>query len=143
MSISRRSFLKTALTASGTLMIYAVAPPLAHAIATKAFALPFLEMDENGGITYISYRSDMGQGSPTGQAQMLFDEMDADWNKLVAVKEGLAIDRDYYQDGLATVGAVSTFLGWKNHRRTGANLREGFKISAAGRWQVPSERLTT
>lgn len=143
MNISRRSFLKTTITAAGALVVYANTTPLAIAKAVKANPMPFIEMAPNGDITFISSRTDMGQGSPTSLAQVLLDEMDADWDKLVAVKETEAVDRSVYGDPLGTVGAVSTFIGWFNHREAGASLREGFKLAAAGLWQVDNARLIT
>lgn len=143
MSISRRSFLKATVTTAGALVVYVNTVPLASAKAAKANPMPFIEMAPNGDITFISSRTDMGQGSPTSLAQVLLDEMDADWDKLVAVKETEANDRSVYKDPLGTIGAASTFIGWFNHREAGASLREGFKLAAAGLWQVDSKRLTT
>lgn len=144
MNVSRRDFLKTTITVSGTLLVYANSGPLAYASPKKANPMPFVEMTSNGNITFISSRTDMGQGSPTSLAQILFDEMDADWNKIVNVKETEAEDRSVYGgDQLTTVGAISTFIGWFNHREAGACLREGFKLAASGLWQVDTEKLIT
>ncbi|MBT5072648.1 MAG: xanthine dehydrogenase family protein molybdopterin-binding subunit [Kordiimonadaceae bacterium] len=143
MSMSRRSFLKATVTTAGALVVYVNTAPLASAKAAKANPMPFIEMAPNGDITFISSRSDMGQGSPTSLAQVLYDEMDADWDKLVAVKETWANDISVYNDPLGTIGAASTFIGWFNHREAGASLREGFKLAAAGLWQVDAERLIT
>ncbi|MBT7582005.1 MAG: molybdopterin-dependent oxidoreductase, partial [Kordiimonadaceae bacterium] len=112
MSMSRRSFLKATVTTAGALVVYVNTAPLASAKAAKANPMPFIEMAPNGDITFISSRSDMGQGSPTSLAQVLYDEMDADWDKLVAVKETWANDISVYNDPLGTIGAASTFIGW-------------------------------
>lgn len=142
MTLSRRSFLKTSVTATGSLLVYATMPQTANAEAVKANPMPFIEMAPNGNITFISSRSDMGQGSPTSLAQILLDEMDADWDKLVEVKETDAfMETAYGGDDLATIGAISTFIGWSNHREAGASLREGFKLAASGLWQVDPARL--
>ncbi len=143
MSISRRSFLKVAITTTGSLVAYAHfgSPTLAN--PQKANPMPFIEMAPNGDITFISSRSDMGQGSPTSLAQIVLDEMDADWDRLVDVRETESADRSIYKEGLTTVGAISTFIGWFTHREAGASLREGFKLAAAGLWQVDENRLTT
>ena len=144
MNISKRSFLKTTLTATGSLMVYATTGPLSFADEQKANPMPFIEMAANGDITFISSRTDMGQGSVTSLAQILLDEMDADWQKLVSVKETEVFKSEVYGgDDLVTVGAASTFIGWTTHREAGASLREGFKLAAAGRWQVDHKRLTT
>ena len=142
--MSKRSFLKTTLTATGSLLVYATTGPLSFADENKANPMPFIEMAANGDITFISSRSDMGQGSVTSLAQILLDEMDADWEKLVSIKETSTFNPETYGgDDLATVGAISTFIGWKNHRDAGASLREGFKLAAANHWQVNQERLIT
>ena len=143
MSISRRSFLKTSITATGSLLVFAALPQTSNAKAIKANLMPFIEMAPNGDITFISPRTDMGQGSLTSLAQIVLDEMDADWDKLTRIKETTASSSDIYGDDLVTVGAMSMFFGWKNYRKAGASMREGFKLSASGLWQVDATRLKT
>ncbi len=144
---SRRSFLKSTVTASGTLLVYfnlgALAQEQDVTTEVKANPMPFIEMDNNGNITFISSRTDMGQGSPTSLAQILLDEMDADWDKLVHVRETEETERSAYEEGLSTIGAISTIIGWFNHRKAGACLRGGFKLAAASIWQVDEKGLIT
>lgn len=153
MSMSRRGFLRATLSGGGALIVCAAAGPALQALDKAAepedkqgtALIPLLEMSADGSITFINSRSDMGQGAATSLAQMLLDEMDADWDKLVAVKEGLA-QRDLYEKGpfaLVTVGAISMFFGWHTHRKAGASLRHAFKAAAARRWQVGADRLQT
>lgn len=143
MSISRRTFLKTTVTATGSLLVFAKFDSQANPIGRKAYPMPIIEMATNGDITFISPRTDMGQGSLTSLAQIILDEMDADWDKLVATRETMAASEDVYNDDLVTVGAASMFLGWQNYRKAGASMREGFKIAASGIWQIDVNRLKT
>ncbi len=147
MNLSRRLFLRTTVTATGTLLVYfnlgTYAQEKEEKTKVKANPMPFIEMDAEGNITFISSRSDMGQGSPTSLAQILFDEMDADWEKLVDVKETEETEKSAYEEGLSTIGAISTLIGWFNHRKAGACLREGFKLAAADLWQTEEKKLIT
>lgn len=143
MGISRRSFLKATVTTTGSLLVFANIGVHANPTGRKANPMPIIEIAANGDITFISPRTDMGQGSLTSLAQIVLDEMDVDWNKLVATRETNAANEDVYNDDLVTVGAVSMFLGWQNYRKAGASMREGFKIAASGIWQVDVARLRT
>lgn len=143
MDISRRTFIKTTLTATGGLLVLANFSSHANPKERLANPMPIIEMTANGEITFISPRTDMGQGSLTSLAQIVLDEMNADWDKLVATRETRAASEDVYNDDLVTVGAVSMFLGWQNYRKAGASMREGFKLTASGLWQVDIEQLTT
>lgn len=143
MDISRRSFLKTTVTATGSLLIFAHIGVHANPKGRDAKPMPIIEMAPNGDITFISPRSDMGQGSVTSLAQIVLDEMDADWDKLIATKEAMASSPDVFNDDLVTVGAMSMFEGWRIYRKAGASMREGFKLAASGLWQVDVKRLKT
>ncbi|MCC3861987.1 xanthine dehydrogenase family protein molybdopterin-binding subunit [Pseudemcibacter aquimaris] len=143
MDISRRSFLKATVTTTGSLLVYAHIGAHANPKGRDANPMPIIEMAPNGDITFISPRSDMGQGSLTSLAQIVLDEMNADWDKLVATKEATASSADVYGDDLVTVGAISMFEGWRTYRKAGASMREGFKLAASGLWQVDVNRLTT
>lgn len=143
MDISRRTFLKTTITATGSLLVFANIGAQANPKGRKANPMPIIEMSANGDIAFISPRTDMGQGSLTSLAQIVLDEMDADWDNLVATRETNAANEDVYNDDLVTVGAMSMFLGWQNYRKAGASMREGFKIAASGIWQVDVAHLRT
>ena len=52
--------------------VVTVTPPLS----------PWIRIDPDGTVTLMSTVSDMGQGSRTGQAQVLADELDAPWEKV-------------------------------------------------------------
>ncbi|MEM7221108.1 MAG: molybdopterin cofactor-binding domain-containing protein [Pseudomonadota bacterium] len=96
---TRRGFLTTAALAGGGLGIGIALRPgnrlpgLAKHVAGDGDTLlnTWVMLGEDNGIKVIVPHSEMGQGAGTALAQMLADEMDADWN-LVTFEEAPAIE---------------------------------------------------
>jgi isoquinoline 1-oxidoreductase beta subunit len=84
---------------------------------------------------------DMGQGSQTGLAQILADEMDADWSKVrveMAPLTGEYLDKDgeYY-----TGGSQSIRFHWEAFAKAGAAARAMLLTAAAEQWGVAQASL--
>ena len=102
-NVSRRSFLKT----SGTLVLAASLPtmdiralPRANAFSTSVY----LDVAANGDITVTAHRVEMGQGIRTALAQIVADELEADWNRVsVAQADGDAKYGDQNTDGSQSI----------------------------------------
>ena len=88
-SVSRRSFLKGASLALGGLMVPFSIPFDAAAQAGNA-AAPAIPPEVNAWVVVKPddtvviriARSEMGQGTLTGLAQLVAEELDADWSKV-------------------------------------------------------------
>ena len=78
-NVSRRDFLK----GSGVFVLGAALPARANlpdGSVTAAFEPNlFVALDTDGTVTVTSHRSEMGQGIRTAIAQVVADELDADW----------------------------------------------------------------
>ena len=91
-------------------------------------------------------RSEMGQGSLTGLAQLVAEELDCDWSKVrpgkirppAKTSPANAIWGDY-----ATVGSRAIRQSQEYVRKGGATAREMLKQAAASEWKVPASELTT
>lgn len=88
-----------------------------------------------GGVTLISTVSEMGQGSRTGQIQILADELDVPWDTITVE---MAVDREPYRydGGLYSGGSQSVRTRFDLLRKAGATARAQLTLAAAGRWGV-------
>lgn len=149
---SRRTFLKCSVTGSGLALI--AIHNLALAARTNSdsqatsvssekapLELPLVTLHFNNDITLFNSRAEMGQGVTTTLAQYLLDEMDVDWQQVTEVRQALANEEIYGPQ--ATIGALSSLIGWKVHRDAGAKIRQLLLNQAAAIWQVETNSLNT
>ena len=150
--MSRRRFIKLA-GASG-LAIGLVSTGAARAAASsegdatglKPDQQPnaFLRIDRNGEVTIQVNRLEFGQGSHTGLARVLADELDADWNR---VRAELAPAGDAYKDPIfgiqMTGGSNSIQNSFTQYRELGARARAMLVEAAARAWGVDAATIRT
>lgn len=89
--VSRREFLKvTAVTGAGLTLAVSVqgCGPRGEGEAATASGPPvflpnaFVRVAEDGSVTVVAKHLEMGQGSYTGLATLVAEELDADWSKV-------------------------------------------------------------
>ena len=136
--LSRRHFLGV----SGALVLGACLPTrgaLAQANAAATFEPNlFLAIAGDGTVRVTAHRSEMGQGIRTALAQVVADELDADWSRVeVTQAEGDAKYGDQNTDG-----SVSILLNYDRLRATGASARLMLRQAAAKRWGVDVETVS-
>jgi isoquinoline 1-oxidoreductase beta subunit len=105
----------------------------------------FLRIGADGGVTIISKHLEMGQGSYTGIATVLAEELDADWAK-VRVESAPANAKLYanFAFGMQGTGGSSAMANsWTQLREAGAKGRAMLVSAAAKEWKVPATELTT
>ena len=89
-------------------------------------------------------RTEMGQGTLTGLAQLVADELDCDWKNIrtekVSPQENLARKNVWGQ--MLTVGSFGIRLSQDMVRRGGAAARSMLLQAAANEWHVPVNELT-
>jgi len=140
----RRSILKG--VAAG-LVLGALGPAgrLITAQAAEAAQMPFnayLRIDPDSTVTVLSSQFEMGQGSYTGLATLVAEELDADWAQMRA--EGVAGNEKLYGNPAfggalqGTGGSSSTPGMWDRYRYAGATARRMLVQAAAQAWQVPA-----
>ena len=90
-------------------------------------------------------RSEMGQGTLTGLAQLIAEELDCDWHKLavepITPGQNLASKRAWGEMGTGGSRGVRTSQDYV--RRAGAGARLMLLQAAAAQWQVPVDTLST
>ncbi|MBX2868875.1 MAG: xanthine dehydrogenase family protein molybdopterin-binding subunit [Acidiferrobacterales bacterium] len=148
--ISRRRFMKIAGVSGLALGIAPVAVAEGDAEGKKQGLTPlqqpseFLQIAEDGSITIIVNRLEFGQGSHTGLARVLADELDADWSKVDAK---LANAGDAYKDPLFgiqfTGGSTAIAHSFTQYRELGARARAMLLTAAAEKWEVDVSALST
>ena len=96
---------------------------------------PWITLHTNGMVTLVSTSMEMGQGSRTGQAQILADELDVPWD---AIRVVLAPEQDpYLMDGALYSGGSETLCTrYELLRRAGASVRHQLISAAALQWNV-------
>ena len=99
--------------------------------------LVFVAIGEDGIVSIVCHRSEMGQGVRTGMPMIVADELEADWSRVRVVQAPGDEARYGNQD---TDGSRSTRHFFMPMRRCGAAARQMLEAAAAARWKVPVER---
>jgi len=142
-NVSRRDFLKTTATIGGGLILgcsLSLGP--AEGAAAEGSAGPatlnaFVRIGTDDIVTIIVTHSEMGQGVYTSLPMLVAEELECDWNKIVA--EAAPVDPVYNhtQWGVqATGGSTSLTSEWERLRKLGASAREMLIAAAALDWKV-------
>lgn len=102
----------------------------------QADTWPWIRIERDGRVRLYSTVSDMGQGSRTGQIQILADELDVDWNDVVVE---MAPDAEPYRDEgeLFSGGSRSVSSRYELLRHAAATARAQLLMAAAAQWRVP------
>jgi isoquinoline 1-oxidoreductase beta subunit len=96
--------------------------------------LAFVSIAEDGTVTIVCHRSEMGQGVRTGMPMIVADELEADW-KRVRVAQATGDEKKFGNQD--TDGSRSTRHFFEPMRRCGAAARAMLEAAAADRWKVP------
>ena len=140
---SRREFLVKSAAATGGLMIGFHLPNLAQAapnsLARELTHWIVIQPDETVAIRIA--RSELGQGTFTGLAQLIAEELECDWTKVVPeyadVNEHIRRNRIF--GSMSTGGSRGIRDSQEVMRKAGAAAREMLVSAAAGQWGVPAE----
>src|SRR6202050_4121116 len=143
--LSRREFLRR-LRAMGGLLLIADGLHVAKAADAPKYGaegmphgvvdnpLVFLTVGDDGWVTIVVHRSEMGQGVRTGMPLIVADALEADWNR-VRVPPAPADEEKYGNQD--TDGSRSTRHFLDPMRRCGAAARMMLEQAAALSWNVP------
>lgn len=145
-SVSRRELLGWA--GAGALVLGFKLPLTARAAgaatATKAINA-FVAIDAAGIVTVLSPFIEMGQGTYTGMAMLVAEELDVDMSavRVVQAPHGKAYQIMFNNTARFTGGSNSVREGFLPLRRAGAVARTMLIQAAAAEWQVPVGEITT
>ena len=145
---SRREFLKKISLTGGGLMLgfqwYSAHAEIPSIIsAGDPAALPafnsYLSIATDGMVTIYSPNPELGQNIMTSFAQIVAEELDADWKKVQVVQAPL--DTKKYERQL-TGGSGAIPHSWMRLRKAGASARYLLIAAAAKQWNLPAEEIT-
>jgi isoquinoline 1-oxidoreductase beta subunit len=149
-NVSRREFLihSTAVGAGFSLGLYlplASRPAFAATqAATSTEVNVWVEIQTDDTVIIRIARSEMGQGTLTGLAQMVAEELECDWNKVTTEypTPGQNLARDNVWGSFATGGSQGIRGSHEYVRKGGAVARYMLIEAAAEEWGVPMSECT-
>lgn len=105
----------------------------------------FVRIDPDSMVTIVSKHIEMGQGTYTGLATIVAEELDADWSHVRV--EGAPADPSVYNNlnfgpVMGTGGSSSIANSFDQLRKAGASARAMLVAAAAKRWDVPVAQIT-
>ncbi len=145
--ISRRTFVKAASTAAGSLLVGIHLPasseqkrmPLQQTVMNS-----FIRIDNDNTITLLANHSEFGNGAYTIMPMMVAEELDVPYEKIRL--EPAPTRPEYYSPifrEYLTAGSVTTGSCWIPLRTAGAKARAMLIDAASKKWDQPSETLHT
>ena len=144
--VNRRTFLASVAATGGALALgfaipFGPQPAQAAASATEITAWIVIRPDDT--VTIRIAKSEMGQGSFTGLAMLVAEELECDWGKVRAEfappHDNLARNRVW--GDMSTGGSRSIRNSHEMLRKAGATAREMLIAAAAAQWNVASRRM--
>jgi isoquinoline 1-oxidoreductase subunit beta len=146
-TLDRRDFVKVTVAAGAGLALAFSLPGCAPEAedGPGADLNAFLHVRPDGSVVVTSKHMEMGQGSYTGLATILAEEMDADWAKVSVV--GAPGDASKYGNnaigGMQLTGGSNAMANsWEQMRKAGATARAMLIAAAAAEWQVEAAGIT-
>jgi isoquinoline 1-oxidoreductase subunit beta len=104
----------------------------------------FMRIGTDNRVTVIAKHLEMGQGTYTGIATIVAEELDADWAQ-IGVESAPADVKRYANLAMVTLqgtgGSSSMANSWMQLREAGAKARAMLIAAAAQQWQVPATQL--
>jgi len=142
---SRREFIVNSAAAGGGLALGMQLPLVASAQENAGTAVNIWVVVKRDDTCVIRIaRSEMGQGTRTGLAQLVAEELECDWKKVstesITAGQNLASKRAWGEMG--TGGSSGIRISQDYVRRGGAAARMMLLQAAANEWNVPVGELT-
>src|SRR5690606_10230543 len=106
----------------------------------------FIRINPDNTINVVIKHLEMGQGTYTGLATLVAEELDADWDQIIA--EGAPADASRYNNLLmgptqGTGGSTAIANSFEQMRIAGATAKAMLVAAAASKWEVPAESIST
>src|SRR5215218_816609 len=142
MTVSRRTFLQWS-SLTGAALVLGISRD-ERVFALTAGAAPFepnkwLRIGDDGSVTIVAHRAEMGQGVRTALPMIVAEELGADWSRVTV---------QHAQPGasfpdMRTSGSGSVSGSWRPLRVAAASAREMLVAAAAARWGVTPDTCAT
>ncbi len=146
-SLSRRGFM-IGLGVAGAGLTISFVGGFGPALAADAGMAPevnaWVHIGRDDVVTIRIARSEMGQGTLTGLAQLVAEELQCDWSKVVTEypTPGQNLARDKVWGEMLTGGSRGIRNSHQYVREGGAAARIMLIEAAAARWKVPASECT-
>lgn len=143
--LSRRSFLHTTSAAAGGLMVSFHVPGLAQQAEATPELNAWVQVLPDESVVIRIARSEMGQGTLTGLAQLVAEELECDWAKVKTEypTPGQNLARNRAWGSMSTGGSRGVRESHEYVRKGGALARALLIQAAANQWQVSVVECTT
>jgi isoquinoline 1-oxidoreductase subunit beta len=145
--VTRRRFLQGSAAAGMGLLVGFDVPVGRVAAQTGGVLAPnaFVRIAPDNTVTIIAKHIEFGQGTYTGLATILAEELDADWSQVRV--ESAPADATRYNNLLfgavqGTGGSTAIGNSWEQLRKAGATARAMLVAAAAREWGVPAAEVT-
>ena len=141
---TRRTFLKLSAGALGGLLIGAVIPQKGLAdTGSGAVATPFVHITPDNRVIVLSKHLDKGQGTATGLATLVAEELDAATDQIEV--EFAPSNPEIYKNFLfglqGTGGSTAMANSFDQYRQAGAVVRAMIVAAAASEWGVSADDI--
>jgi isoquinoline 1-oxidoreductase beta subunit len=148
LKVDRRAFLISSAAVGGGLALGLRLPPFGPAVVRAADGSPevtvwvVIRPDNTTVIRVV--RAEMGQGTITGLAQLVAEELECDWNKVVIEypTPGESVARKRAWGEFSTGGSRGIRQSHEYVRKGGAAARMMLVKAAADEWEVPAAECT-
>ena len=148
-ALDRRTFIGGSTVAAGGLAVGIWLPPAGPASAQASGAAPdeitaWVVIKPDDTVVIRIARSEMGQGSLTGLAQLVAEELECDWSRVTTEypTPGANLARNRIWGSFATGGSTSIRLSRDYVRRGGAIARMLLLQAAAVEWNTAAAECT-
>jgi isoquinoline 1-oxidoreductase beta subunit len=140
---SRRTFLKVSAGTVGGLVL-ALNLPRGASAAEGEFIQPFVHIRPDNTVVVLSKHLDKGQGTASGLATLVADELDAAWEQVTV--EFAPSNPQVYANSLfgvqGTGGSTAMANSFLQYRAAGAAAKAMIVAAAAKSWGVPAAEIT-
>ena len=145
---TRRSFLISSAAVGGGLALGLRLPPFGPAVVRAADGSPEITVwvvirPDNTTVIRV-VRAEMGQGTITGLAQLVAEELECNWNRVVIEypTPGESVARKRAWGDFSTGGSRGIRMSHEYVRKGGAAARMMLVQAAANEWKVPASECT-
>ena len=148
MKMNRRTFIVSSSAAAGGLALGFGLPFGAKLAEAQADSIPeinaWVVIRPNDTVVIRMARSEMGQGTITGLAQLVAEELECDWNKVTYEypTPGTSLKRKRVWGDFSTGGSRGIRTSHDYVRMGGATARVMLVQAAANQWKVPASECT-
>jgi isoquinoline 1-oxidoreductase beta subunit len=98
----------------------------------------WFQLNADGRVSIFVNKTDIGQGSQSGIAQIMAEELGVEWEQVSVLQA--PIEKTYFNgDTYGTAGSGAISDQWDQLRRIAATARSMLIAEAAARWKVPVE----